>query len=65
MVKLIVSDIDGTLLPYGQTALSPTLFPVIRELKERGGNLLSRLWAAVSFAAQAVCASTGRADLFV
>lgn len=36
MVKLIVSDIDGTLLPYGQTALSPTLFPVIRALKERG-----------------------------
>lgn len=35
MVKLIVSDIDGTLLPYGQTALSPTLFPVIRALKER------------------------------
>lgn len=36
MVKLIVSDIDGTLLPYGQTSLSPTLFPVIRALKERG-----------------------------
>ena len=36
MVKLIVSDIDGTLLPYGQTTLSPTLFPVIRALKERG-----------------------------
>ena len=37
MVKLIVSDIDGTLLPYGQTALRPTLFPVIRALRERGG----------------------------
>lgn len=36
MVKLIVSDIDGTLLPYGQTALRPTLFPVIRALRERG-----------------------------
>ena len=36
MIKLIVSDIDGTLLPYGQLALRPSLFSVIRALGERG-----------------------------
>jgi len=35
MVKLIFSDIDGTLLPYGQTAIDPALFPLIRELRRR------------------------------
>ena len=36
MIKLIVSDIDGTLLPYGQTELRPSLFSVIGALRERG-----------------------------
>ena len=36
MVKLIVSDIDGTLLPYGQINLRPSLFQVIEQLRERG-----------------------------
>ncbi|NCB62241.1 MAG: HAD family phosphatase [Clostridia bacterium] len=36
MIKLVVSDIDGTLIPYGETAMDPTLFPLIRRLRERG-----------------------------
>lgn len=36
MVKLIFSDIDGTLLPYGETAIDPALFPLIRALRQRG-----------------------------
>lgn len=36
MIKLIVSDIDGTLLPYGQTELRPSLFSIIGALRERG-----------------------------
>ena len=36
MVKLIVSDIDGTLIPYGASALDPGLFSRIRRLRERG-----------------------------
>ena len=36
MVKLIACDIDGTLIPYGQTDLSPELFPLIRALGEKG-----------------------------
>lgn len=35
MVKLIASDIDGTLLPYGETVLSPRLFDIIRRLRAR------------------------------
>lgn len=36
MIKLIASDIDGTLLPEGHDALNPELFDVILQLKERG-----------------------------
>ncbi len=36
MVKLIASDIDGTLLSYGQTALPPALFGLIRRLGAAG-----------------------------
>jgi Cof subfamily protein (haloacid dehalogenase superfamily) len=36
MIRLIVSDIDGTLLPYGQAELEPELFLLIRRLRERG-----------------------------
>lgn len=36
MFKLIASDIDGTLIPYGQKDLPQGLFPLIRRLRERG-----------------------------
>lgn len=36
MIKLIASDIDGTLIPYGQSGLSQELFPLIRALEEKG-----------------------------
>ena len=36
MIKLIASDIDGTLLPYGQKELTPRLFPLIERLWARG-----------------------------
>lgn len=36
MLKLIASDIDGTLMPYGQKALSPALFGLIRRLRSAG-----------------------------
>ena len=34
MIKLIASDIDGTLLPEGQTKLNPEIYDIIRELKK-------------------------------
>ena len=36
MIKMIASDIDGTLLQNGETALRPELFPLIERLLEKG-----------------------------
>lgn len=36
MIKLIASDIDGTLLPEGTAEINPEIFDVIRKLKEKG-----------------------------
>lgn len=36
MIKLIASDLDGTLLPEATPDLNPELFSVIRELKKQG-----------------------------
>lgn len=36
MIQLIVSDIDGTLLPYGDTVLSDEIVSLIQQLRERG-----------------------------
>lgn len=36
MIRMIVSDVDGTLLPHGQTALDTSVFEAIRRLKDKG-----------------------------
>lgn len=36
MIKLIVSDVDGTLVPEGTNQLNPQIFPLIRRLKKQG-----------------------------
>ena len=36
MIKLIVSDIDGTLVPEGSTDLNPEYLEVIKKLTEKG-----------------------------
>ena len=43
MVRLIASDIDGTLLRNGARSLSPRMFPILQKLKDRGS-----LFAAAS-----------------
>lgn len=35
MIKLIASDIDGTLLPEGTTAIDPEIYQIIRALQEK------------------------------
>lgn len=40
MIKLIASDLDGTLLQNGAQSLDPSIFPVIRKLHEKGYTLL-------------------------
>jgi hypothetical protein len=36
MIKLVVSDIDGTLVPEGTDQINPEIFEIIRELKKKG-----------------------------
>ena len=36
MIKLIVSDIDGTLLQDGEKDISPVIFCEIHRLREKG-----------------------------
>lgn len=36
MIKLVASDLDGTLLLEGAQTLSPDIIPIIRKLKEKG-----------------------------
>ena len=50
MIKLIVSDIDGTLVPEGSHEINPELFSVILELKDRGIQFAAasgRHWSSV------------------
>lgn len=50
MIKLIVSDIDGTLLEDGQHALNPELFDVILKLREKGMQFAAasgRQWGSI------------------
>ena len=41
MIKLIVSDVDGTLVPDGTPLVPEELFDVILKLRERGISLRS------------------------
>lgn len=36
MIKLVVTDIDGTLLPEGTDQMNPELYEVVEELKKKG-----------------------------
>lgn len=50
MIKLIVSDIDGTLLEDGGHELNPELFPVILKLREQGVQFAAasgRQWVSI------------------
>ena len=50
MIKLIVSDIDGTLLPDGGHGLNPELFEVIRKLRAQGMQYAAasgRQWVSI------------------
>lgn len=50
MIKLIVSDIDGTLVPDGGHEMNPEVFDVIRKLKEKGVQFAAasgRQWASI------------------
>ena len=48
MIKLIVSDVDGTLVPDGSPDLDPEVFDIILKLREKGMQFVvasGRPWA--------------------
>lgn len=50
MIKLVVSDVDGTLVPDGSPELDPEVFDVILKLREKGMQFVvasGRPWASV------------------
>ncbi len=50
MIKLVVSDVDGTLVPDGSSQVNPELFDVILKLREKGIQVAiasGRPWASV------------------
>ena len=44
MIKLIASDVDGTLMQEGERVIPPSLFPLIRSMKEKGIETLSSMF---------------------
>lgn len=53
MIKLIVSDVDGTLVPDGSPKLNPEVFDTILKLREKGIQFViasGRPWASVEHA---------------
>ena len=49
MIKLIVSDIDGTLLEDGGNAVNPELFDVILQLRKQGIQFAAASGRPVSY----------------
>ena len=50
MIKLVVSDIDGTLLVDGENELNPELFDVILKLRKQGMQFAAasgRQWVSI------------------
>ena len=57
MIKLIVSDVDGTLVPDGSPDLDPEVFDIILKLREKGMQFVvasGRPWASVESAFEPV-----------
>lgn len=58
-IRLICSDLDGTLLQYGKKELEGEIFDQIRALHDRGDSVLSGVWKTVYQPAEAVCSGGG------
>ena len=57
MIKLVVSDVDGTLVPDGTSVVNPQLFDVILKLREKGIQVAiasGRPWASIEKAFEPV-----------
>ena len=57
MIKLVVSDVDGTLVPDGSSVVNPELFDVFLKLREKGIQVAiasGRSWASIEKAFEPV-----------
>ena len=57
MIKLIVSDVDGTLVQDGSPSVNPQVFDTILKLREKGIQFViasGRPWASVEHAFEPV-----------
>ena len=57
MIKLVVSDVDGTLVPDGTSQVNPELFEMILKLREKGIQVAiasGRPWASIEKAFEPV-----------
>jgi hypothetical protein len=57
MIKLIVSDVDGTIVPDGSDKVNPEYFEVIRKLREKGMQVViasGRPWPSIEAAFEPV-----------
>lgn len=60
MVKLILSDVDGTLLARGEGAFDDSVFEVIDRLYERGIHFAAASGRGYSDLPLALCACEGQ-----
>ena len=58
-IRLICSDIDGTLLQYGKKELEDEIFEQMREAASARHSVLPGIRSAVYQPAQALCTSGG------
>lgn len=59
MIKLVASDLDGTLLFKGAQSLPEEIFPLIRQLKKNGNTVCGCKWTSVCKYEKNVSASSG------
>ena len=64
-IRLVCSDIDGTLLQYGKKELEGEIFKQIRAAASAGHLVLPGLRAAVYQPAQALCTGGGLLRIYL
>lgn len=60
MVKLILSDVDGTLLARGEGTFDDSVFEVIDRLYERGIHFAAASGRRIQRSSQALCTCEGQ-----
>lgn len=63
MIKMVASDLDGTLLIGGRQTLPEEIFPLVKELKN-GNPLCGSQWQTVCQYEESFCAGKGRDGIY-